>query len=153
MTDAASPVTSEPIEIDSEAQLLQALRARRESLQLSYESLSAVSGIPEQYPSRLLSGARSMGMLSLFVMIQTLGLKIVLVADKAALEKNRRHSEWQILKRPRQSRIIDPDRTCQRDPEWIADQKALQRMRGRRVQLHQARAKQPSRAADWQGRP
>jgi hypothetical protein len=96
MTDAASPVIYEPIQ--SERELLQALRARREQLQLTYESISAVGGMPDQYPSRLLSGARGMGMLSLFILLQTFGLKIQLVEDSVALERNQRHSGWQTPK-------------------------------------------------------
>lgn len=128
MSDAASAV-SEPIEIDSERTLLQVLRARREQLQLSYESVAAVSGMPDQYPSRLLSGARAMGMLSFFLLLQTLGYKVQLVEDSAALEKNRRHSGWQELKRQVRSRIVDPDRVCARAVEWEADAKALERLR------------------------
>jgi hypothetical protein len=79
------------VEIRSYADLVHALRARKEQLNVSYEVIEAISGLQSGYISKLLSPrpSKRLGQLSLGLILQTLGLKLVLVEDKEAMARVR----------------------------------------------------------------
>jgi hypothetical protein len=67
------------------------LRARREELQVGYETIEAMCDLPSGYAGKLLTGWKAMGALSMWLILRTLGLNIQLIEDPATLARNRRH--------------------------------------------------------------
>jgi hypothetical protein len=98
MTDAA-PIPCTPAPITCEREFLEALRARREQLQLGYESIEAMCDLPSGYAGKLLRGVRPVGALTLWLLLQSLGLRIRVEEDPEALERNRRSSQWGTVRR------------------------------------------------------
>ena len=76
-------------EIRTYADLVAALRARKEQLDVSFATIEDVSGLQSGYCSKLMSPRPSkfFGELSLTLVLQTLGLKLILVEDEAAMAK------------------------------------------------------------------
>jgi hypothetical protein len=92
--------------IEHSEALLAALRRRLDELQITHETVDHLSGFASGYASKLLSDppTKRLGHFSLFVLLQTLGLDIVLVENPEALEalRNPMHRRRQafVLKRP-----------------------------------------------------
>jgi hypothetical protein len=100
--------------IEHSEALLAALRRRLDELQLTHEIIDHLTGFQNGYSSKLLADPpqRRLGHFSLFVLLQTLGLDMVLVENPQALEglKNpalRRRQAW-VLKAPRIV-VLTPD--------------------------------------------
>ena len=76
----AAPVTA-PILISDEDELLDAIRARLNELQITYDTLDAVALLPERYTSKLLCQPplKHAGALTLWSILGTLGFDISLV--------------------------------------------------------------------------
>jgi hypothetical protein len=70
-------------EINSYEDLHRALRTRAEELQLSRESIDAISGIPPGYAAKLLAPRpiKKLGGLSMPLVLPALGVKLVLMVD------------------------------------------------------------------------
>jgi hypothetical protein len=80
----------EPFEIYSYDDLLLALRDRVENLGISRETVGALAGAPDGYAQKVLSlsQTRRIGFQSLSGFLSALSVKLVLVEDTAALERN-----------------------------------------------------------------
>jgi hypothetical protein len=83
--------------------LIEALRARINELNVAYETVDRVSGLPSRYTGKLLSptNGRSLGSISLQPLLATLGLKILLVEDQAAYDQIKHRLEprrWAAVK-------------------------------------------------------
>jgi hypothetical protein len=78
-------------EIRTYADLVRALRARKEQLDLSYVTIEAVGGLTPGYASKLLSprASKGFGEVSLALVLQVLGLKLLLVEDEEGLARIR----------------------------------------------------------------
>jgi hypothetical protein len=85
--------------ISCEREFLQVLRARREALGVGYETLEALCDLPSGYAGKLLLGVRPVGALTLWLLLQSLGLRIRVEEDPEALERNRRRHEWLTIRR------------------------------------------------------
>jgi hypothetical protein len=79
MTAPAATLT-----VRNEAELLAAIRARCNELQITYETLDVVAVLPERYASKLLCDPpiKHMGALTLWNVLGTLGFQISLVPDE-----------------------------------------------------------------------
>lgn len=82
--------------IDSYARLVAACRDRLCELNITLPVIDAVAGLPSRYASHLLGQwpDKSMGALSLFPVLQALGLRLRLEPDDAALARLRARSDW-----------------------------------------------------------
>jgi hypothetical protein len=71
--------------------LVLALRERANALDVSRETISEVAGLPDRYASKLLSlrHVRRIGLDSQGPLLNTLGVRLVLVEDPSAIERNR----------------------------------------------------------------
>ena len=67
--------------------LVVALRARADQLEVSRETISDLAGLPDRYASKLLSlrHVRRIGLESLGPLLDTLGVRLVLIEDGDAL--------------------------------------------------------------------
>jgi hypothetical protein len=70
-------------------ELVEALRARAEELNVSRETIDSVSGLQSGYSAKLLSQVKGVGRVSLGPLLGSLGLVIILAEDPAALAKVR----------------------------------------------------------------
>jgi hypothetical protein len=70
-------------------QLVQALRERAEELNVSRETLDAVSGLQSGYSAKLLCQIKGVGRTSLGPLLGAMGVALVLVEDPEALAKVR----------------------------------------------------------------
>jgi hypothetical protein len=84
-----------PIDIRSYADLLVTLRARRDELRVSHETIDEVAGLQPGYASKLLAPnpTRRLGYLSLGLMLGGLGLRMTIGEDAEALARIRRRLE------------------------------------------------------------
>jgi hypothetical protein len=81
-------ICDEPLAvIRSYDQLVDAIRARVTQLQVSYETVTEVSGLPDRHINKLLCGLKRFGPVSLGLTLSALGMAIVLVQDDEALAK------------------------------------------------------------------
>jgi hypothetical protein len=82
------------IPIDSYAQLIAVLRDRVSELNVVLDTVDRIGGLPERYASKLLAPwpGKGLGALSLFPVIQALGLRLRLEPDDALLAKLRKHA-------------------------------------------------------------
>jgi hypothetical protein len=86
---AATPsAPATPFEISSYDDLVQALRARADHLEISRETISHLAGLPGGYAGKVLAvnGCRRIGMSSLGDLLGALCVKLVMVEDEAALK-------------------------------------------------------------------
>jgi hypothetical protein len=69
--------------------LIGLLRARKRELDISFETLDSVSGLPAGYSAKLLSKnpSRSIGLRSCGPLLQTLGVRVAVVVDPEALAR------------------------------------------------------------------
>jgi hypothetical protein len=81
---------STPAEIFCYDDLIQTLRDRVEELGISRESVSALAHVPDGYAQKVLSlsGKKRIGLQSLAGFLDALSVKLVLVENPAALERN-----------------------------------------------------------------
>jgi hypothetical protein len=93
MTDTA--IASAPAEITGEREFLELIRARQQELNLSYRTLDAVIGLPDNYASKLFSGIARFGALTFWPVLNALGYKMVLVEDPGALARTKAHPNFQ----------------------------------------------------------
>jgi hypothetical protein len=76
-------------EFNNYAGLQELLRARAEQLQLTREQIDEISGLQNGYASKLLSPrpVKKLGAISMPLMLATLAMKLVAVADPGGLER------------------------------------------------------------------
>jgi hypothetical protein len=76
-------------EVTDYSQFIHALRLRAEQLNIARTTIDSVSGMPSGYAGKLLSEnpIRSLGRVSFGPVLQSLGLKLLIVEDPQALER------------------------------------------------------------------
>ena len=81
-------------------ELLDVIRARRDALNLSHETIDDLAGFPAGYTGKLLSPnpIRGVGYMSLGAVMGALGIALVAIEDSAAAERVR--EKWVPRKRP-----------------------------------------------------
>jgi hypothetical protein len=92
-----------PTAVTSIEELLAALRARRDEIGITNESIDSIAGLPDRYASKLLSPdpSRSFGEMSLGSILGALGLGIATVVIHEDPEQTARVSHrWTQRKRP-----------------------------------------------------
>ena len=114
MDAAPLPPAAEFARIEHSEALLKAIRARITQLELSHEVLDYAAGLPLGYSGKLLANppVKRMGHFTLFLILQTLGLDIVLVENPEALEslKNRHfHRRRPFMLRQPRITVFTPD--------------------------------------------
>jgi hypothetical protein len=84
--------------------LLDVIRARRDALNVSHETIDHLAGFPAGYTSKLLAPepVRGISHMSLGAVLGALGIGLVVVEDSAARE--RVHQKWVPRKRPQRKR-------------------------------------------------
>ena len=77
--------------VSNYAELVSALRERAEALNISNMTIDLTSGLQSGYTSKVLSlrPKRTLGRLSLGLMLSTLGLRLIVVEDKEQLARVR----------------------------------------------------------------
>ena len=93
-----------PRPITCEREFLEALRARREDIQVGYETIEAMCDMPSGYAGKLFMGRKAMGAMTMWLILRTLGYSILLVEDPATLAKMRNHHQWDTVKRKPKTR-------------------------------------------------
>lgn len=104
--------------------LVEALRARRDALQITHETIDAVSGLAAGYTGKLLApptgptdamrpSKRHLGPLSFGPMLAALGLKLLVVEDKEAIARVRSRL---VLRKPNGQRAHMAPLDCRRRP-------------------------------------
>lgn len=88
------------IPIRSQAELLDAIRARRDELNISHETIDDISGLPKGYTSKLLANPpmKNLGHKSLGDLMGALGMALVAVPDPEQIA--RVEKRWVKRKRP-----------------------------------------------------
>ncbi|THD56754.1 MAG: hypothetical protein E8A46_02610 [Bradyrhizobium sp.] len=89
-----------PVPIRSMAELLAALRARRDELHLTHETIDAIAGWPAGYAGKLLAPEpiKNLGWSSLGLALNTFGIALVVVEDEE--QKRRVEKRWTPRERP-----------------------------------------------------
>lgn len=87
------------LSIRSYEDLISAIRARRDALDVPHAVIDDLAGVPDGYTSKILSPTprRFIGPIS-WNMIEALGLGVVLVEDAAALARSQRNHAWRTRK-------------------------------------------------------
>jgi hypothetical protein len=91
-----------PIEVGSYARLVEELRDRLCEIGTTFAGVDQLAGLPDRYAQKLLGHepVRSMGAISLFPVLQALGLRLLLApVDPPALAKLQAHALWASLRR------------------------------------------------------
>jgi hypothetical protein len=88
-------------------ELVAAIRARRDELDLSHETLDHIAGLQPGYVSKLLAPEpmKGLGPISLPALLGALGVALVLVEDTAQVERVR--GQWTKRKRPQRKAAPD----------------------------------------------
>src|SRR4051794_38656581 len=83
-------------------ELIAAIRARRDALDITHETIDAVAGLQAGYTSKLLVDPpmKCAGRVSLGAMLGALGLMLLVVEDPAALERVRARLTKRKYRRP-----------------------------------------------------
>jgi hypothetical protein len=84
--EAAEKPAKVAVKVKDYTQLVQVLDARRRQLGYTMTDVDYKSGLQEGYAAKLICGMRSLGPMSLPLMLQTLGLEILVTLDKLGLE-------------------------------------------------------------------
>lgn len=86
--------------IRSMPELIEALRARRDALNISHETIDSIAGLQSGYTSKLLAPKpiKNLGPMSFGSLLGALGLAVVVVEDPGMCERVSKH--WQPRKRP-----------------------------------------------------
>ena len=97
--------------ISTYAELMAAFRARADEIEFPRLGLDAIAGLSDGHASKLLCGTKSFGKVSLFAMLDALGLDLMLVENPtkraAAAEAARRlgvGKRWPTMNRSRNAR-------------------------------------------------
>lgn len=82
--------------VDSYDHLIALLRGRLSELNIVLDTVDTIAGLAPRYASKLLSNTpvKHMGAVSLFPVLQTLGLRMRLEPDDELLAKLRQRSDW-----------------------------------------------------------
>ena len=90
--------------IRSMPELLDALRARRDALNISHETLDSISGLQSGYTSKLLAPKpiKNLGPITMGPLLGALGLQILVVEDQEQVSKVQ--GRW--IKRKRPQRLL-----------------------------------------------
>lgn len=94
--------------IRSMPELVQALRDRRDALNISHETLDSIAGLQSGYTSKLLAPKpiKNLGPMSFGSLLGALGLAVVVVEDAAMCE--RVSKQWEPRKRPQKLPLSIP---------------------------------------------
>ena len=86
--------------IRSMPELIEALRARRDELNISHETIDSIAGLQSGYTSKLLAPKpiKNLGPMSFGSLLGALGLAVVVVEDPSMCERVSKH--WEPRKRP-----------------------------------------------------
>lgn len=86
--------------IRSQAELLDAIRARRDELNISHETIDNIAGLQSGYTSKLLAPQpiKNLGPMSMGPLLGALGVALMLIEDDEQID--RVSSRWQKRKRP-----------------------------------------------------
>jgi hypothetical protein len=89
--------------IRSMPELVAALRARRDELQLTHETIDAIAGWPSGYAGKLLAPEpiKNLGWSSLGLALNTFGIALVVVEDEE--QKRRVEKRWTPRERPQRA--------------------------------------------------
>jgi hypothetical protein len=74
------------VKVKDYTELVKYLDARRRQLGMTMSDLDYKSGLQEGYAAKLICGMRSLGPVSLPLMLETLGLEILVTLDRLGLE-------------------------------------------------------------------
>jgi len=70
---------------ETRCDILRIIRSRRKELGISAAVLDELAGLPDRYTSKLECGTKNLGRLSLPLLLDALGLKLVIVANDEAI--------------------------------------------------------------------
>jgi hypothetical protein len=92
--------------IRSQAELLDAIRARRDALNISHETIDGIAGLQSGYTSKLLAPVpiKNLGPMSMGPLLGALGVALVLIEDEALVAKVR--GRWIKRKRPQKLPVL-----------------------------------------------
>jgi hypothetical protein len=99
---ATSPAPVQNLEVRSMPELIAALRARRDELQITHETIDAIAGWPAGYAGKLLAPEpiKNLGWMSLGLALDTLGIALVVVENKE--QRKLVEGRWKQRERPHQ---------------------------------------------------
>lgn len=94
--------------IRSMPELVQALRDRRDALNISHETIDSIAGLQSGYTSKLLAPKpiKNLGPMSFGSLLGALGLAVVVVEDQTMCERVSKH--WEPRKRPQKLPLSMP---------------------------------------------
>lgn len=98
---AAAATSPAPVlEVRSMPELVAALRARRDELQITHETIDSIAEWPAGYAGKLLAPTpiKNLGWLSLGLALNTLGIKLVVVEDPE--QRKLVEGRWKRRERP-----------------------------------------------------
>ncbi len=106
--------------IRSMPELVQALRARRDALNISHETIDSIAGLQSGYTSKLLAPKpiKNLGPMSFGSLLGALGLAVVVVEDTDQCERVSKH--WEPRKRPMKLPVSIPPSIDNQVPAEIA---------------------------------
>ena len=142
--------------IRSMPELVQALRDRRDELNVSHETIDSIAGLQSGYTSKLLAPKpiKNLGPMSFGSILGALGLAVVVVPDPQAAAKVGKH--WEPRKRPQKllasipaSMICEVPATLQISPELLVKLRNIASLGGkaRAAKLSRRRRKEIARKA------
>lgn len=137
--------------IRSMAELLAALRARRDELQLTHETLDAIAGWPSGYASKLLAPEpiKNLGWQSLGLGLGALGIALVVVEDKD--QRKLVEKRWIRRERPQRkaplSITLSIDNECPKQVAISADFMRQIGSKGGKARMHKLTRHQRQRIA------
>ena len=81
----------QPVEVSDYDQLIAALRARRDELEVTFEVVDATSGLQSGYSAKIMCNPpiKGLGSVSLGPLLGTLGLRLLVIPDEEALARVR----------------------------------------------------------------
>lgn len=111
--------------IRSQSELLDAIRARRDELNISHETIDNIAGFQAGYTSKLLCDPpmKNPGPMSLGALLGALGMALMPVSDPDSIAKVEKR--WQKRKRPQKlltalvSALALPKQPKNKDPEYM----------------------------------
>lgn len=128
--------------------LIDAMRARQNQLGISIETIEEISGLSKGLPAKILgpSGIKNLGPMSFGVMLETLGLKLLVVPDPQAEQKMR--GKWaKRVGHVANTHPISIERSQKRFPSNIFRALSHRAAAARRVKIPAERRRQIARRA------
>jgi hypothetical protein len=127
----ADPAVKPYAEITDYLGLLTAIRARIVELDVSYERINALAGVADGYLAKLLCDPpiKYFGTLSVFLVLQVLGLRIALVHDPEALAQ----VQSRLIRRPPRYSQPRKPRKERRPSKRILARRAARQARWQRI--------------------